>query len=111
MTPQYPDQIRGRTIRWTWTEGPVTGTTHEHDFNEDGTVVWREMNGPSEGHTEQEKQYAAEKVAEEVYMVSYLGASGYTLTVALNFGDSTMVGFASNEKGWYPGKGTFEVVK
>jgi hypothetical protein len=38
-----------------------------------------------------------------------LSDSGYTLTLALNFRTGRMVGFASNEKSWYPVKGTFEV--
>jgi hypothetical protein len=43
--------------------------------------------------------------------VSYLAASGYTLTVVLNFRDHRMVGFASSSKDWHPVQGTFEVAK
>jgi hypothetical protein len=42
--------------------------------------------------------------------VSYLSGSGYTLTVVLNFKDGGMVGFASNDKQWFPVKGTCETV-
>jgi len=104
------DPIRGRTLRWTWTEGPTAGTTHEHVFGEDGSVVWRVIEGPQKGKSAQEKEYAVVRVADDVYAVSYLAASGYTLTVVLNFKDKRMVGFASGEKAWYPGKGTFEVL-
>lgn len=31
-------EIRGKTIRLTWTEGPTKGTTHEHIFHEDGLL-------------------------------------------------------------------------
>jgi len=105
------DRLRGRTLRWTWTEGPTAGWTHEHVFNEDSTVVWRFIEGPQKGQSAHEKEYAAVKVADDVCVVSYLAASGYTLTVVLNFKDKRMVGFASGEKAWYPGKGTFEVIK
>jgi hypothetical protein len=48
------------------------------------------------------------KVAQNAYAVSYLSASGYTLTVVLNFDDHRLVGFASSDKQWFPVKGSFE---
>jgi hypothetical protein len=93
------DPIRGRTIRLTWTEGPTKGKTHEHVFHADGTVEWGK----------ERVRYSAMRAGGEVWAMSYLSLSGYTLTVALNFGDRTMVGFASNEKEWHPLRGTFEV--
>ena len=50
------------------------------------------------------------RAADDAYAVSYLSGSGYTLTVVLNFKDGGMVGFASNDKQWFPVKGTFETV-
>ena len=73
--------IRGKTIRFVWTEGPTKGT-----------------------------QYAATKVADQIYAVSYLAPSGYTLTVVLNFRDQQLVSFVSGAKDWYPVRGTFQVV-
>jgi hypothetical protein len=49
-------------------------------------------------------------VTPEVYVVSYLAPSGFTLTVALNFATRELVGFASGQKQWYPVRGTFEMV-
>lgn len=106
-----PDSIRGRTIRWTWTEGPTAGVTHEHEFRADGTVEWRVLTGPREGHSAVEDEYAVVRVSDEVYAVSYLAASGYTLTVVLDFATGRMYGFASGRGQWYPGRGTFEVVR
>ena len=105
-------EIRGKTIRLTWTAGPTKGATHEHVFHEDGTVEWRSTDGPTKGDTAKEKpEYGAMKVADDIYVVSYLAASGYTLTVVLNFQERRMVGFASGAKEWYPVQGTFEVVE
>ena len=111
--------VRGKTIRLTWTEGPTKGTTHEHVFHSDGTVEWRDIatakappDRPQKSPGTKEKpRYAALKVADEIYAVSYLAGSGYTLTVVLNFRDHRMVGFASSAKDWHPVQGTFEVVK
>jgi hypothetical protein len=51
------------------------------------------------------------QVNDDVVVVSYLGASGYTLTSVLNFRDHTVAGFASGAKEWFPVKGTFKVVR
>ena len=109
---QLAAEVRGKTIRLTWTEGPTKGSTHEHVFHEDGTVEWRATEKPKTDDAPKERpEYGAIKVANGVVAVSYLAASGYTLTVALNFQDKKMVGFASGAKEWYPVRGTFEVVK
>jgi molybdenum cofactor biosynthesis protein MoaF len=118
---QQAPAIRGRTIRLTWLEGPTKGTTHEHMFHEDGTVEWRDAGDPPKGRStdtqhkgtspKEKPEYAAIRVTDDVYAVSYLAASGYTLTVVLNFRDHNMVGFASSAKDWYPLRGTFEVMK
>jgi hypothetical protein len=117
--PQLAPAVRGKTIRLTWTEGPTKGTTHEHLFHQDGTVEWRDIapakgqsDRPPKGATAKEKpKYAAFRVGDDIYAVSYLASSGYTLTVVLNFRDRRMVGFASSAKDWHPVQGTFEVVK
>jgi len=114
------DAIRGKTIRLKWSEGPTKGKTHEHVFHQDGTVEWREPGGgakPSAAGSQkgappkERPEYGAAKVADEIYVVSYLAASGFTLTVVLNLRDRSVVGFASGAKDWFPVRGTLEVVK
>ena len=118
---QRAAEVRGKTMRWAWTEGPTKGMTHEHTFHEDGTVEWRDANaalkdsGATASSTrkpakKERVEYGAVKVSDDVSLVSYLSDSGFTLTVALNFSDHTVVGFASGAKEWYPVRGTFEVV-
>jgi hypothetical protein len=112
--------IRGRTIRLNWTEGPTKGSSYEHVFHGDGTVEWYETDEsgkkparaePKQAASKNERaEYGAFQVADDIYAVSYLAPSGYTLTVVLNFRDHRMVGFASGAKEWYPLRGTFEVV-
>ena len=105
------DSLRGKTLRWTFTDGPVAGTLFEHTFHDDGSVVWRIPDGPGKGASAQKKQYAAVQVSEDVHAVSYLGKSGHTLTVVLNLATGRLCGFASNNTDWYPLTGTFEVVQ
>ena len=103
-----PDRIRGKTITFTWTDGPTKGESHEHIFHDDGSVEYRKVGDAKAGKFTREKRYGAVKVTDDIYAVSYLGSSGYTLTVVLNFRDHAVVGFASGAKDWFPVKGKFE---
>jgi MoaF N-terminal domain len=107
--------IRGTTMRWAWTEGPTKGQVYEHIFHEDGTVEWHDAGKTSgaktgAGATGERSPYAAFEVSREVYAVSYLAPSGFTLTVVLNFATRQMVGFASSKDQWFPVSGNFELV-
>ena len=108
------DPVKGKTIRLSWSEGPTKGTTQEHVFHDDGTVEWHATGADAKkggGKPADERpRYAAAALGGSVALVSYLSKSGYTLTVALRFDDGSTVGFASNEKSWFPVSGTFEVV-
>jgi hypothetical protein len=114
------DAVRGKTMRWTWTEGPTQGKTHEHRFHDDGTVDWRETGESGSGGPKptaaprpsgpERVPYAAIEVGPSVYVVSYLASSGFTLTVVLNFDTHRLVGFASGGKEWHPLRGTFQVM-
>ena len=105
------DSLRGKTVRWTFTDGPGAGTLFEHTFHDDDSVVWRVLEGQGKGASAKEKRYSSVRVSEDVITVSYLAASGHTLTVVLNLATGRMYGFASNDKDWYALTGTFEVVQ
>lgn len=109
-TARSIDSLVGTTLRWTFTEGPAQGSTFEHTFHENGTVTWKGVEGPAKCASVTEQRYSAEKVSEDVFVVSYKAANGYTLTVALNIAAGAMVGFASNDKQWFEQKGTFEIL-
>jgi|SRR4051812_39611194 hypothetical protein len=115
--------IRGTTMRWAWTEGPTKGMVHEHVFHDDGTVEWHDAGSAPPKQSSQKVEgghastrperapYAAFEVTSKVFAVSYLSrASGFTLTVVLNFDTGQLVGIASGGKDWFPLRGTFEVV-
>jgi len=118
------DPVRGKTIRWTYEDGPMAGKSFEHTFGADGTVSWREAGGPEKNttqatngqqkektgkpRTEPKAKYQVAPVNEEVCVVSYLSASGYTLTSTLDFASGTVVSFASNEKELVLQRGMFE---
>src|SRR6266571_1399128 len=99
-----PLSLAGHTMRWKFTEGPTAGTTYEHTFRPDGTVVWRDVKSdarakPRAKATPKKKtdsathdqathdaathdaatHYASFEIANGLHLVSYLSAeSGYT---------------------------------
>ena len=60
------DSLRGKTLRWTFTDEPVAGTLFEHTFHDDGSVVWRILEGQGKGASAHEKRYATMQVTEDV---------------------------------------------
>src|SRR5687768_15165882 len=104
------DPIRGKTLRWTFEDGPTAGTAFEHDFRTDGTVVFRGAGTPKDSAMAPPVPYGSARITDDVQVVSYKATSGFTLSVVLSLRDKRMVGFASNEKEWYQQQGTFEVV-
>ena len=108
------DPLAGRTFRWTFDGGPAAGKTYEHKFKADGTVVFKEVGGaaqPAAGGTGPGVKYASFEITPQIYLVSYLSAHGYTLTVAMNRASKALHGFVSNDKEWYPLEGTAEEVR
>lgn len=109
MTSDLTDSLYGKTLRWSFKDGPTKGLTFEHVFSGNGGVTWRSTGPGAKDH--QESASAAVKVSDDVHVVSYLSAeSGYTITVALNLKTGQAIGFASNGKDWVQQSGTFEVL-
>jgi hypothetical protein len=109
------DPIRGKTIRWRYSDGPTAGTQFEHVFGTDGTVTYKMLGPKSEaagGAPAQEvPRYEVARVSEDIYAVSYLAPSGWTLTTVLDMKAGTIVSVASNEKQLFVQRGTFEIVR
>src|SRR2546428_9775306 len=60
------DPLRGKTVRWTFEDGPTAGTTFEHRFSPDGTVEYRAVGPPSGTSTPcQRKPAAAPPLAQQ----------------------------------------------
>lgn len=103
--------LTGKSIKWSFADGPMAGTAFQHTFHDDGSVTWTILDGAYKGATAREKPCGAVKLSDNTIVVSYLGASGHTLTVALNLEDRRMSAFASNDKEWSAMSGTFEMIE
>ena len=117
--PEVSQSLAGRTLRWTFNEGPTAGKTYEHTFHSDGTVAFRGVDGAARDKPQREGsasaspkvKYASFEVSPDTHLASYLSEAGFTLTVALNFKTKHCYGVASNSESWYPLTGTFETVE
>jgi hypothetical protein len=87
------DPFRGKTLRWSYRDGPTAGKSFEHAFGRDGHVTWSMDGGaPGEG-----AKYEVARLTPTVHVASYLAPSGWTLTTALDTETGTIVSVASNE--------------
>jgi hypothetical protein len=111
MNSGSQSDVRGKTLRFTWTDGPTQGATHEHVFHEDGTVEWHSAAAGTKQDRPERVRFADERVAEGVRLASYLSRSGYTLTLVLNFQRRSIAGVASNDSQWMPVHGTLEAAQ
>ena len=91
------DPIKGKTVRWTYADGPVKGKGFEHHFANDGTVTWKEA-GDTKPSADSSAKYEFERINDDVYVVSYLSGHGYTLTTIVDQRTGKIVSVASNEK-------------
>jgi hypothetical protein len=116
--PSQSGLVEGRRIRFTWTEGPTRGKTHEHHFHADGTVDWHAVDdgsgaagiGAPAAPAPERPRYFEARLADQICLVSYRSRTGFTLSVALDLAAQTIVGIASNDAQWLPVRGRLDVM-
>jgi hypothetical protein len=101
--------ILGKRIEWTFDDGPMAHQTFEHTFDAEGGVSYRMPGADGAGQPTRVENAKVEPVGENVYVVSYLGAQGYTLTTILDIKTHRMVAIASNERELSVQKGKFKL--
>lgn len=89
------DPITGKTLRWSYDDGPVKGQHFEHVFGRDGMVTYR---APGAKSTEKPVHYEVARAGDDVVAVSYLSTNGWTLTTVIDLKTRAITSFASNEK-------------
>jgi hypothetical protein len=99
------DPFTGKTVRWSYVDGPVKGQTFEHVFGRDGMVTYRQ---PGAQGAEKPVHYEVAPVGDAAFAVSYLSTNGWTLTTILDTRTRKIVSFASNEKQLIVQRGTLE---
>lgn len=100
--------ITGHMLRWKFHDGPMAGKSFDHTFSRNGNVAFREVGSDPNAKGGNAEGYEVAALGQDVYAVSYLASSGYTLTVALDYKSLKLVAFASNESSLTMQQGTFE---
>lgn len=103
-----PSRLAGRTFRFTWTAAPGNSVTHQYIFHVDGSVSHAAIENERAPQYLTAKQYGAFELAPDIFLMSYLDVSGYALTVAMDFKQKRLHGFATKAAEWYPVQGKFE---
>jgi hypothetical protein len=103
------ERFRGRTITFKFTEGAMANKAYAHTFNDEGDVTYKAAGSDGEGTRAQAS--TIEQLREDVWIVSYRGEGGYTLTSVLDFASNTLVAIASNDKDLSVHRGTFETAR
>lgn len=107
-TQKGSSPLAGKTVRWTFEDGPTAGTAYEHSFGADGSVAFRPA---GKGGWTKVQKHAVVQAGEGVWAVSYLSPeSGFTLTAILDLRQGTVVGFASDGRQWFQQSGRFEIL-
>jgi len=101
-----PQSLEGKTVRYSFSAGPMKGKSYDHTFHRDGTVEW----GPPGGDKTKNGNAAITKIADNVFVGSYMSDKGHTLTATFNLETGKLVSFASNGKEWSRHDGTVELV-
>jgi hypothetical protein len=91
------DPLKGKSLRWTYSDGPMQGKVFEHQFSDDGRVSWKEAKD-AKPSADASAAYQFARINDDVYVVSYLSGHGYTLTTVVDERSGSIVSFASNEK-------------
>jgi hypothetical protein len=99
--------LAGKTIRWTYADGPMKGKKFEHSFTDDGTVTWKEA-GDAKASADSRAKYQFARITDDIYVFSYLSNHGFTLTSVIDERAVTVVSFASNEKELVAQHGTID---
>jgi len=110
MAPMTANPITGHSLRFKFVDGPVAGKSFDHTFSRNGHVTFREVDSDPNAKPGVADQYLVATLGAECHAVSYLSASGHTLTVILDYRTMKLVAFASNEKSLTLQQGTFELL-
>jgi hypothetical protein len=105
------DPIRGKTLHFTFDDGPMAGKTFEHRFTSDGKLTYHAVGGAPAAGASKPIAYEFAQINDDIFVVSYLGDAGYTLTSVLDFATGQLTGFASNEKSLVTQHGHFATPK
>jgi hypothetical protein len=105
-----PDPVAGKTLVWTFSDGPMAHRSFQHRFGVDGRLTWQALGAEATGSPSDELPYEVAPLGRNGCVVSYLGDNGQTSTIALDFETQLLVAFISTATSLTMQHGTFEII-
>jgi hypothetical protein len=102
--------ITGHSLRLKFSDGPMAGKAFDHTFSRNGNIAFREVDGDPNAKAGNAQQYHVASVGQDVHVISYLSATGHTLTVVLDYKSMKLVAFASDATSIIMQQGSFELL-
>lgn len=97
---------QGTTLKYVWTEGAFKDGEYQVDLLEGGKLRWEGLAGAEKGDSAVEESYFTTKLADDVYLLSWLEGIGYTVSLMVDVKAKEVTGIASNNEEHYPLKGS-----
>ena len=96
-----PDSLFGAKLRFHFSEGPMKDKDFDHVFRGETAVDWSLVGSA----TTTTSRGTLIQIGDSCYVGSYITASGYTLTAAMNLASGELCAFASDGKYWSTHRG------
>ena len=110
MIAATTDRFRGTLQRWTIDAGPLAGMSCDRAFNEDWSLTWRVVSGPSQGQVGRARRFSVQPVRAQLCLVSFPTTLGEVVTATVDFASKRFVGFHAGADYCHPVTGTIRVL-
>jgi hypothetical protein len=110
MNPISLDRFRGTIQRWTIDAGPLAGTICDHAFNDDWSLTWRVVAGPTQGQVGRAREFFVQPIRAQLFLVSFPILRGIVVTANVDFASRRLTGFQSGLEHCVPLGGSFRTL-
>ncbi len=101
----------GKTIQHTWTEGAFAGGSFKNTYHSDNSVSLECVAGVMKGTKAEQKNYSARVISKDLWLMSWLEESGYSVSIVFDFANKKVTGTISKPAGeFYPVSGTIDII-
>lgn len=101
----------GKTIQHTWTEGAFSGGSFKNTYHSNNSVSLECVAGVMKGTKAEQKNYSARFISKDLWLMSWLEDSGYSVSIVFDFANKKVTGTISKPAGeFYPVSGTIDII-
>lgn len=106
------NQFYGKTIQHTWTEGAFAGGSFKNQYRNDNSASLECVAGGYKGTKAELKTYSARSLGKNLWLMSWLEESGYSVSIVFDFDNKKVTGTISKPNAeFYPVSGTIDSIE